>query len=446
MYLSLDLGSTFVKAGVYTQALEPAGEGAGRVAYLDTPEERVEFSAEAFDAALEAAVGEALRSSGVGGAEVSACAVTSQAQTFCILDGEGRPASPFYSWQDARTASGIAAMDGDGPFSEFARHSSFGVLYPGLAVCILHHLRTSEDLRLSDDSAVCFLPTYVYRDLCGADVIDDNLAAMSGLYSLVGGGWNEEYLKVCGLEEGTLPGILGVGEVVGVTQQETPWLGLLPRGLGVVAAGNDQTAGAYGARLHENNRLLVGLGTAQIAYRCFPSLPPPDDRFVRGSYPGGLYYRMVADSCGGNVVVWSWPYINHDRPGGMKGFDEFFAAALAGREGRVRFSFDPDTHRMGWTDGSAEYGSGKEAPKEIQDADLARAVMAFLCDRMAGFVHDLDPEGTLDVVCAGGGSKRALWVDMLRNRIGRGVDTTEADALLGAAAMAADATGSPYPA
>jgi sugar (pentulose or hexulose) kinase len=72
-----------------------------------------------------------------------------------------------------------------------------------------------------------------------------------------------------------------------------------------VFAGNDQTFGAFGVGAHEEGGFLLTLGTTQVAYAAALQLPPPAPGQIRGPFPGGLAYRMGADSCGGNVINWT---------------------------------------------------------------------------------------------------------------------------------------------
>ena len=111
----------------------------------------------------------------------------------------------------------------------------------------------------------------------------------------------------------------------------------------MVLAGNDQTAGAYGAALEEglqherNGALLLTLGTAQVAYACTNELAQPNDSLVRGPYPHGLYYRLAADSCGGSIVNWAKTVLP-----GCGSDAEFFARVAEAQPGCQGLLFDAD--------------------------------------------------------------------------------------------------------
>ena len=77
----------------------------------------------------------------------------------------------------------------------------------------------------------------------------------------------------------------------------------LPVGVPVVLAGNDQTAGAFGARLEDSNGVLLTLGTALVAYVCLEKLPAAKPGIARGPYPGGRGYRLTTSSHGAIIGV-----------------------------------------------------------------------------------------------------------------------------------------------
>jgi sugar (pentulose or hexulose) kinase len=109
MYLALDLGSTHFKAGVFDSDLTACGRASHPIATRCEPGGVVEVDAAAVRGGLDAVVRDALAAAGVPGQRLRALALTSQAQTFTLLDAGGEPRTPFLSWQDARAR--LAAAD-----------------------------------------------------------------------------------------------------------------------------------------------------------------------------------------------------------------------------------------------------------------------------------------------------------------------------------------------
>ncbi|MEI6168388.1 MAG: FGGY-family carbohydrate kinase [bacterium] len=411
MILAIDLGSTSFKAAVFDSRLREVGGGGHRLLHRFGAGGQVELDV----AVVETALRGALASARVATHDIQAIAITSQAQTFTVLDERGRAKGPFFSWQDRRSTAACEELKQKLP--EFGEHTSFGNLGPSHQLSQIRHLQPGAKMR------PIALPSYVLMLLTGETVTDNNMAAMSGLYSLPLKGWWPEALRGCGLREQQMSKVIPIGEVAAQTASAASRFGL-KAGIPVVLAGNDQTAGGYAARLDTKESLLITLGTAQVAYACCRRMPPPRVGTIRGPYPGGRFYRMAADSCGGNVVNWAETVLAgcHDDAG-------FFREAQAAPAGSHGLVFDA----------ALASGQGDWANLGLHHtrADLARSILEGLSRRMAELVKrlDLDLKGR-EVLAAGGGSLQPLWRKIVSDALGAKLVRTKANPLLGAARMA----------
>jgi len=393
MILAIDLGSTSFKTGLFDRKLRQVGGGSAPLRYRYASGGRVELNVPVLEAALRHALPQKL-------AGIEAIAVTSQAQTFTVLDRHGRATRPFVSWQDGRAGAACERLKRKLP--DFAEHCSFADLLPALQVCQLHHAPARRG------ELVVQLPTYFVRQWIGEAVIDDNLAAMSGLYSLKLRDW---WPAAAGRT--VLPRVIPVGSVAGVTR---PNQFGLPVGVPVVLAGNDQTAGAYAAQLEAKYAALLTLGTAQVVYACCRRMPPPKTGLIRGPYPGGLFYRMAADGCGANLTNWAETVL-----AGCATHDKFFAQAARAPAGCHGLRYDAD--RGAWLNLGLHHTS----------ADMARAILECLTRRMAGMLTQIDGSRRQRLLVAGGGSQRSVWRKILSAVVGGRLTRTEVSPLIGAA-------------
>lgn len=437
LILAVDLGSTNFKAAVFDRDLAVLGVGSCPLEYRFAAGGCVELDAahvvDAFDAAVRRAIAEA----GVSAEDISCMAVTSQAQTFTVVDGDGRPRIPFISWQDTRageTCRSLAVMD---ELADFGSHAGFGELLDALQICQLAHIRRKGAGLIETGDSVLHLSTFLVRRLIGRSVIDRNLAAMSGLYSLLSDDWWGPALAACGIGVEQLAALTPIGSVAGQTLggQTSSGCGcdLLPAGVRVVLAGNDQTAGAYGAALEEGiesgrqGALLLTLGTAQVAYTCTNELARPHGVLVRGPYPGGLFYRLAADSCGGAIVNWAKTVLP-----GCSTDVEFFAQVERAQPGCRGLVFDADL--------PGGQGAWRNLALCHDPADMARSVIESLTRCMADMIGAMGLDlSQLNVLAAGGGSRSKVWVSILSETLGCRIETTEADPLRGAARMGREA-------
>ncbi|HUT92462.1 MAG TPA: FGGY family carbohydrate kinase [Thermoguttaceae bacterium] len=423
MILAVDLGSTTFKAGVFDDVPALRGSGSRPLRYRYGPGGCVELEAEEVTSAFRHAIRAAIDEANVPPEAIHALAVTSQAQTFTVVDPAGRAKMPFISWQDTRAQETCRALQGEPALRDFGEHASFGDMLAVLEICQLKHLQTTQPGALAPEDRVFSLPTYLVHRCTGAVATDDNLAAMSGLYSLALEDWWPAALEVCRIRREQLPKVVPVGSVAAHTGRGSRGLGL-PEGIPVVLAGNDQTAGAFGAELHEKGSLLITLGTAQVAYACTQEISAPDPALIRGPYPGGRGYRMAADSCGGNVINWArgiLPRCETD--------SAFFARVDSAEPGCRGLVFDAEL--------PAGEGAWRNVAFHHAPAEFARSVVEGLVRRMADMVRRLDVDrSAAKILVAGGGSRSATWVKLLADVLGTPLTVTEADPLSGAARMA----------
>ncbi len=422
--LGIDLGSTFFKAEVFDTALRSVGRGAVPLIYASHAAGRIELTADGVDSAFRGAVSAALESAGCTGADLAALAVTSQAQTFTLVDTQNHPRFPFVSWRDA----GVSNDNPASALQDFGHHSSVGAFAPSLTVAQLAYLQKSTaDAFVASTDRLAWLPTWFVYALTGHRVVDVNLAAMSGLYSLQCDAWWPEALACCGMTLSQLPELAALGALAGRTTAAAARYGLAPN-IPVVLAGNDQTAGAYGAALHERDAILISLGTAQVAYACLPSLPSPEPSLMRGPYPGGRFYQLGADAFGAGTVDWARTVL----PGcsGVKDFDAAATAAPLECHG-VRFIADGLAGTGRWT--------GLENPVATV-ADQARAVLVTLVARVGDQLARFSPAvRDRPLLLCGGGAASAPWREEFIRQLGREITRIDdASPTLGAARMALD--------
>ena len=423
MILAVDLGSTSFKAGVFDRAPSLRGSGSRTLRYGYAPGGCVELEAEEVASAFRQTILTALDDANVASEAIRALAITSQAQTFTVVDPAGRAKMPFISWQDTRAQATCRVLAQEPALRDFGRHASFGQMLAVLEICQLAHLQTTQPGSLAPEDRIFSLPTYLGQQCSGAAATDDNLAAMSGLYSLTLHDWWPAALEVGRMGREQLPEVVPVGSVAAHTDRGASELGL-PEGIPIVLAGNDQTAGAFGAELHEKGGLLITLGTAQVAYACVDDMPEPNPALIRGPYPGGRGYRMAADSCGGNVINWARGILP-----GCETDAAFFARVESAEPGCRGLVFEADL--------PAGQGAWHNLALHHTPDELARSVVEGLVRRMADMVRRLDVDRPgAKILVAGGGSRSATWVKLLADALGTPLVPTEADPLWGAARMA----------
>lgn len=424
MYLSIDLGSTYFKAGVFDEHLKLRGAGQHSLRYSYPGPGAVEISIDEIETGFKSCIKEALDAAGLKNpASLKGISITSQAQTFTVVDRKGNPRMSFISWQDARAAEVCEKMKSGLPWRHFKDDSSFGILLPGLQVCILHYILETGKIDIEKEDKLILLPSYLVWLLSGNYCIDNNMAGMSGFFSFKTNTWWNDALSFFTLEKSQLPDVCNIGSICVRTDARALAFGLCEN-IPIILAGNDQTAGAYGAEIHLNRTVLITLGTAHVVYAVCESMPRPLEKIIRGNYPGGYYYKMAADSCGGNIVDWGVRFLF-----GEMSRDDFFHLASQSPGGCKGLLFQPDI--------IGAQGSWRNIGICHTKADFARSILESLARRINKMIHIVKTETkTIALLAAGGGSRQQLWLDILSRETGLPVKRTEADPLIGAAMMA----------
>jgi xylulokinase len=429
--LALDLGSTTFKGALFGDALDRAGEASVLTPYRRHDIEAVEMDADAVCLAVVDLIGKTCRSAGVGTTAIASVALTSQAQNFTILDADGRARMPIISWLDSRSRVEARELN-DAMGADWHRHCSFASVSGQMQLA--HLLWTARHMPevLEGDIRLVSLPGLVFHMLSGANLTDDNLAAMSGVYSLRDNAWRADALAHCGFSAAGMPRLVPVGSSVRVPTDCAALA--LPPEIRLVSAGNDQTSGAFGNGCREGD-VIVTLGTALVAYRYAGMQPGPfSANGCWGPYPGGGYYELAVSSTGCLALDWAREVL-------MPGRDMGAFAAAVGRAiptlTDATGTFHPSRMRRpdAWEGEFANPDQKAYAVLEGITRDLRDLVFETLASRK---------DVTLTVI--GGGSRSDVWLQLIADLLECRVRAGSGDSLLGAAAMAAGAVPPACPA
>ncbi|MDD5699211.1 MAG: FGGY family carbohydrate kinase, partial [Victivallaceae bacterium] len=408
--LTIDLGSTEFKAAIYADGLRLLAAAGYGLSYFRN-DAKAELPVNAVREAFRKVIERSVSTAGVDAKEINSIGITSQAQTFALADENGVFLTPFISWLDMRAAETYKTI----PANDFAEHSSLAAVLPNMQIAILKHILDENPELARKKIRVVPLPAYLIMLLTGKSVSDNNLAAMSGLFSLKDNAYRQSLLNLFGIRGKNLPEIVEVGSIAGKVKNDNPFG--IPVGKAVFSCGNDQTAGAYGAGLRPGD-VLITLGTAQAVYRCCRSMPEPGSVQFRGRYPDGLYYAMSAGTGGGLIskAIAKIP--------AFKDF-ETFAGLAANADADIDAGFYVVNDEPGWSNGSAGL------PEE------ALAVLNFLAAEIGDFFERItgNAEKINKIYVSGGGVKNRIWLKLIESKINKKLIIKDTSPCYGAAKM-----------
>ena len=422
MILAVDLGSTNFKAALFGAALERVGSASLPTPYLRHDGDGVEMDADAVRQVVSELIRNTCRSAGVGTDSIASVAVTSQAQNFTFMNAGGRALFPVISWLDNRSGNEAqelyAALKVD-----WHQHCSFSTLSGQMQLAHLLWVRRHMPDVFDGDFRLVTLPGLVFHMLAGINLTDENLAAMGGAYSLRDRDWRRDALARCGVSPATMPTLVPVGASVSVS---TDCATLdLAKEIRLVSAGNDQTAGAFGNGCRQGH-VIVTLGTALVAYRYADTQPGPySANGCWGPYPNGGYYELAVSGTGCLALDWARETLMPGR--GMAEFDAAVERAIPMVDDTIG-TFSPSRMRTpnAWQGTFAGPDEKAYAVLEGITRDLSRLLF-----------DDLACSKDISLHVIGGGSRSAVWLQLIAARLGCPVSAGSGDSLLGAAAMAA---------
>ena len=434
LYIGVDLGTTGVKVGLFDADGRTVATAAREIE-LDAPAPGfLEFDADAYVGLAFDAIREVLAADRACAGAVKAVGLSSQAQTFVLLDAAGRPLRPAVSWLDVRAAAEAEEL------SAQARRLGRGELNAIASGPKILWLRRHEPETAARVARMQAIPDYFLFRLTGRAATDPVTASATGLYDRWNPGWIDELLDACGLSRAMVPDVLRPGEPAGtLTEDAARELGLAPDAIGVVGT-NDQYAGALGAGNIAPGCASLALGTALAIVATSTTrenVPRGEGVAVHPAAEVGreLYALLAYAKTSGVLFRW---FRDQFAPG--LSYDELFAEIGAAPVGSGGVSCIPHFSGTGTPDfDPAVRGAFSGITLSHGRAHLARA----LAESLAFTVRDnLELLGrTVDVTelrAIGGGARSDVWLQMIADVAGVTVERPRAReaACLGAAALA----------
>ncbi len=193
--LALDLGSSNLKGAIFSPSLDILSQASLPLTYAAWQDPIVEIDPQTFWKCFVDLSRQLLIAAQLTPFDIDRIAISSQAQTFILLDRDLEPLTPLISWIDRRGHEYASQLEQALP-PNFHRHCSFPSSVPELQLSKLYYIKKVLPYLLQRASLVASLPSWLSLRLGGPPIIDRNLAAMSGLYSLQTGGWYASFLEL----------------------------------------------------------------------------------------------------------------------------------------------------------------------------------------------------------------------------------------------------------
>jgi xylulokinase len=386
-----------------------------------------------------------------GASQISCLGVSGQSLGVVPVDSRGallREATPI--WSDTRSHAQTAAF-----FRKVDRerwYMTTGNGFPAECYSLFKIMwyRDNEPDMFARIHRVIGSKDYINLRLTGKISTDYSYASGSGAYSLLGWGYDQEFIRAGGLPAEIFPEIVPSTRILGtLTKEAAAALGLPPT-VQVACGGVDNSCMALGARNTEEGRVYTSLGSScwiavsskkpvldvRAKPYVFTHVVPGLFTSAVAIFSGGSSFRWIRDTIFGGAVV-----------GGRDAYEVMNELAASSPVGANKLLFNPSLAGGGSQESSPNI-RGCFAGLDLRHtrADVVRAGMegiAMNLGAVLGVLRRFVPLSR-EMLLVGGGSKSPLWrqilADVYEMRVVKAAIDQEA-ASLGAAAVAAVGAG-----
>lgn len=301
--VGLDVGTTAVKAGLYT----PAGEEvavASRDHPLRSPAQGwAEQDPDEVLAATVNVLAEVADAARGAGTDIRGVSVSTPMHGLLGLDADGHPLTPVVTWADTRARDDADALRAD-HMDVYRRTGT--PLHPMAPLAKLRWFHRERPDLVERVHTWVTIKEHILAALTGTLAIDRSSASATGMLDLLSGGWDAEALELAQVDATQLAPVVATDEVVGGLTRAQADATTLPVGTPVVAGATDGVLANLGVgALGDGGAGAVTIGTSG-AVRITVDRPTTDRQMRTFCYAltGDLWVVGGAISNGGLWLRW----------------------------------------------------------------------------------------------------------------------------------------------
>ncbi|MDR1825740.1 MAG: hypothetical protein LBR27_10530 [Bifidobacteriaceae bacterium] len=452
--LGIDVGTSSVKAGLYTLEGGPLAVAAVPVALDRAADGAVTQDLDGLYAAAAQATQAALAKAGLAPGAVAAMAIDGQMAGLSLVDGSHRPVVPYDSWLDSRCSavlerigpdlarrillgSGCAPTISGGPKMAWWARYRPAVMAQTAKFTTAGGYVAGKAVGLSGDQAFVD-PTYLHFLS-----VSDNAA----------GGWDPSLADALGVPQRALPRVVPCSEVVGgLTPAAAVDFGL-PAGLPVAAGCGDTAAAAAGAGVTQPGQAFDVAGTAAVlGVHVARFVADPTATLLTMRSPLGQgFYALAYVGGAGEIIDWLTRAVLGHVVADDAAYAELAALAPQAPPGSDGLIASPHFSGRICPAAPAMRGTYLNLSPVHGRAHLVRAVLEAIAYEYRGYaeaaLHLAGADSLSEIIAMGGGTKLPAWNGIKATVLGapyRPLSGVEAGTR-GAAMVAIAALGEPVP-
>ncbi|WP_251551102.1 FGGY-family carbohydrate kinase [Neobacillus muris] len=306
VYIGLDIGSTHIKAAVYTTAGELKA-----ISRLSTPVHVsndggiYHLASELWEKTVKCLL-ECIN--GMKDIKIKGIGIASVAESGVFLDHDGNPNDYVLAWYDQRPSKFLSEIKERVSEREFFTRTG---LTPDSKYSLLKMLWIKQNMPDIWKSARTWLniADYIAYKFTGKMKSEVSLASRTMLFNIKNRKWDQDLIKEFGIKEDLFKVPVHSGKMIGKLTEEAAQILKISKGIPVTVAGHDHLVGSFGIGAIFDGDVTNSCGTAEtlvitmpeIDLNQFSGIPP----FTIGCHViPNRYYALLPVGRTGGIVEW----------------------------------------------------------------------------------------------------------------------------------------------
>lgn len=362
---------------------------------------------------------------GIDASLVKGIGAGGQMHGLVVLDKDDNIIRPAILWNDGRTQKEVDYLNneiGKGRLSELTANIAFA----GFTAPKILWMKENEPEKYAQIAKVMLPKDYINYRLTGVHCCDYSDASGMLLLDVKNRCWSGEMLDICGITESQMPKLFESYETVGCVLPEIAEKLGIPADVKVCAGAGDNAAAAVGTGVVGEGGCNISLGTSGTVFTSSEKFGVDKNNALHAfAHADGGYHLMGCMLSAASCNKWFYEEILGTKDyGGEQGLireeelgknNVYFLPYLMGERSPIN---DVDAR-------AAFIGMSMDTSRADMDQAVLEGV-AFAIRDSFEVIWSLGIDVKRSMIC-GGGSKSKLWLKIMANVLGIGLDLPETE-------------------
>ena len=272
--LTLDVGTTAVKAGLFSEKLDMVSFAIQEYSLLTPKVDFIELEADTYWKNVKNAIDIVLSESKIAASKIISITCTTQGETFIPIGKDGKTLSTAIVWLDSRAKSEAEEISKN--FDKKVIYSTTGLpeINGYCPVAKILWMKNNLPALYNETYKFLLLEDYLIFKFCGKFVTNPSLMCSTGYFNIKTDKLWDDMLEFCCISPDKFPKIVPSGSVVGEILPEIASDLKLSRKTKITTGAMDQVASAIGSGNIAVGTVTETKGTAQVvAATCEKEIP-----------------------------------------------------------------------------------------------------------------------------------------------------------------------------